>query len=83
MRHDLKSLLTNARAHGFPENEWIDELINKLHEHHKKFEYRYSSSDTKYDGSVLPTGFTVFDHLDFIVDQHIGASTSQGLEPGH
>lgn len=83
LRHDLRALLESARAHGFSANDWIDELVNKLHDHHKKFEYRYSSSETNYDGSVLPTGFAVFDQLDFIVDQRIGASASQGLEPGH
>lgn len=82
LRHDLEALWNEAVAKGFADTS-VYPLISYLHAGHKKFEFRYMSSSTKFD---LPPDLNVlFDwlsKLDFAVDTASGASVSRGRVPG-
>jgi hypothetical protein len=82
--HDLQGLYEKAVKLGFPGNiPNLPETVNLFAGPHKDFSYRYHESNDVFTIPNWINVFPVFDELNRVVDEFIGASASVGLLPGH
>jgi hypothetical protein len=83
--HKLKSLHESATGRGFITDSEINELVDMVsvpHGQNRDYIYRYTKENA--DVPLIPWHLVlpIFHKIDAIVDQHVGASASFGLQPG-
>ena len=81
--HNIALLYNNARERGLPDIDRLENLKDHLASPHGDYTFRYINRGDKINNTNWPLAFKILTDLDKEVDAFVGASTAQGLKPGH